>query len=84
MTNSCPPIPQIDYFLTEENQLPKKLRKLTEPAKMTFEPNNIPRREAVLNRLVHFIWGGVRYDTRKSIERLIPHYNLVKQNTQEN
>lgn len=61
----------MDYVLTAESQFPKCLRKLGNKRKKVFEPNHKTTRETLLNELIYLVWGGVRYDSQESIERLI-------------
>ena len=58
-------------MLAAESQSPKFLRKLGNKSEKEFEPNNTSRLETLKNEVIYLLWGGVRYDSLESIERLI-------------
>ena len=61
---------KVNYVLNAENQLPF-LRKLGNKSMKEFEPNKVSKLETVTKELIYLLWGGVRYDSPESIERLI-------------
>lgn len=57
--------------MTAESQAPKCLRRLGNKSIKEFEPNKRPTFPIIWKELVYFLWGGVRYDSQESIEKLV-------------